>query len=61
MIKRKRIALLFVTVMLLSMTFFSSVALADGSERTEPVETPQPTAAPTPVPTPATQGSAFNN
>lgn len=61
MIKRKRIALLFITVMLLSMTVFSSVALADGSERTEPVETPQPTAAPTPVPTPATQGNAFTN
>ena len=61
MIKRKRIALLFITVMLLSMTVFSSVALADGSERTEPVETPQPTVAPTPVPTPATQGNAFTN
>lgn len=61
MIKRKRIALLFITVMLLSMTVFSSVALADGSERTEPVETPQPTAEPTPMPTPATQGSAFTN
>lgn len=61
MIKRKRIALLFITVMLLSMTVFSSVALADGSERTEPAETPQPTVAPTPVPTPATQGSAFTN
>jgi len=61
MIKRKRIALLFITVMLLSMTVFSSVALADGSERTEHVETPQPTVAPTPVPTPATQGSAFTN
>lgn len=61
MIKRKRIALLFITVMLLSMTVFSSVALADGSERTEPAETPQPIIAPTPVPTPATQGSAFTN
>ena len=61
MIKRKRIALLFMTVMLLSMTVFSSVALADGSERTEPVETPQPTAVPTPVSTPATQGNAFTN
>ena len=61
MIKRKRIALLFIAVMLLSMTVFSSVALADGSERTEPAETPQPTVAPTPVPTPATQGSAFTN
>lgn len=61
MIKRKRIALLFITVMLLSMTVFSSVALADGSERTEPAETSQPTVAPTPVPTPATQGSAFTN
>ena len=61
MIKRKRISLLFMTVMLLSMTVFSSVALADGSERTEPVETPQPTVAPTPVPTPVSQGSAFTN
>ena len=50
-----------ITVMLWSMTVFSSVALADGSERTEPAETPQPTVAPTPVPTPATQGSAFTN
>ena len=58
---KKRIALLFMTVMLLSMTVFSSVALADGSERTEPAETPQPTVAPTPVPTPSTQGSAFTN
>lgn len=62
MIKKRRVRLLaFLTVMLLSMTGFSSVALADGSERTEPVETPQPTAAPTPVPTPATQGNAFTN
>lgn len=62
MIKKRRVRLLaFLTVMLLSMTVFSSVALADGSERTEPVETPQPTAVPTPVPTPATQGSAFTN
>jgi len=62
MIKKHRVRLLaFLTVMLLSMTVFSSVALADGSERTEPVETPQPTAVPTPVPTPATQGSAFTN
>jgi len=62
MIKKHRVRLLaFLTVMLLSMTVFSSVALADGSERTEPVETPQPTVAPTPVPTPATQGSAFSN
>ncbi len=62
MIKKRRVRLLaFLTVMLLSMTVFSSVALADGSERTEPVETPQPTVAPTPVPTPATQGSAFTN
>ena len=62
MIKKHRVRLLaFLTVMLLSMTVFSSVALADGSERTEPVETPQPTVAPTPVPTPATQGSAFTN
>ena len=62
MIKKRRVRLLtFLTVMLLSMTVFSSVALADGSERTEPVETPQPTVAPTPVPTPATQGNAFNN
>lgn len=61
MIKRKRIALLFITVMLLSMTVFSSVALADGSERTEPVETSQPTAEPTPMPTPATQGNVFTN
>ena len=62
MIKKRRVRLLaFLTVMLLSMTVFSSAALADGSERTEPVETPQPTVAPTPVPTPATQGSAFTN
>ena len=62
MIKKRRVRLLaFLTVMLLSMTVFSSAALADGSERTEPVETPQPTAAPTPVPIPATQGSAFTN
>ena len=62
MIKKRRVKLLaFLTVMLLSMTVFSSAALADGSERTEPVETPQPTVAPTPVPTPATQGSAFTN
>lgn len=62
MIKKRRVRLLaFLTVMLLSMTVFSSIALADGSERTEPMETPQTTAAPTPVPTPATQGSAFNN
>lgn len=62
MIKKRRVRLLtFLTVMLLSMTVFSSVALADGSERTEPVETPQPTVAPTPIPTPATQGSAFTN
>lgn len=62
MIKKRRVRLLtFLTVMLLSMTVFSSVALADGSEKTEPVETPQPTVAPTPVPTPATQGSAFTN
>ena len=62
MIKKRRVRLLtFLTVMLLSMTVFSSVALADGSERTEPVETPQPTVAPTPVPTPSTQGSAFTN
>ena len=62
MIKKRRVRLLaFLTVMLLSMTVFSSVALADGSERTEPVETPQPTVTPTPVPTPATQGSAFTN
>lgn len=62
MIKKRRVRLLtFLTVMLLSMTAFSSVALADGSERTEHVETPQPTVAPTPVPTPATQGSAFTN
>lgn len=62
MIKKHRVRLLaFLTVMLLSMTVFSSVALADGSERTEPAETPQPTVAPTPVPTPATQGSAFTN
>lgn len=55
MIKKRRVRLLaFLTVMLLSMTIFSSVALADGSERTEPVETPQPTVAPTPVPTPIT-------
>ena len=43
------------------MTVFSSVALTDGSEKTEPVETPQPTVAPTPVPTPVSQGSAFTN
>lgn len=62
MIKKRRVRLLtFLTVMLLSMTVFSSVALADGSERTEPVETPQPTAVPTPVPTPITQGSAYTN
>lgn len=62
MIKKRRVRLLaFLTVMLLSMTVFSSAALADGSERTEPVETPQPIVAPTPVPTPATQGSAFTN
>lgn len=62
MIKKHRVRLLaFLTVMLLSMTVFSSAALADGSERTEPVETPQPTVAPTPVPTPITQGSAFTN
>ena len=62
MIKKRRVRLLaFLTVMLLSMTIFSSVALADGSERTEPVETPQPTVAPTPVPTPITQGSAYTN
>ena len=62
MIKKRRVQLLaFLAVMLLSMTVFSSVALADGSERTEPVETPQPTVAPTPMPTPATQGSAFTN
>ena len=62
MIKKRRVRLLtFLTVMLLSMTVFSSVALADGSERTEPVETPQPTAVPTPVSTPATQGNAFTN
>lgn len=62
MIKKHRVRLLaFLTVMLLSMTVFSSAALADGSERTEPVETPQPTVVPTPVPTPATQGSAFTN
>mgnify|MGYP001112022047 FL=1 len=62
MIKKRRVRLLaFLTVMLLSMTVFSSVALADGSERTEPVETPQPTVTPTPVPTPATQGNAFTN
>lgn len=62
MIKKRRVRLLaFLTVMLLSMTVFSSAALADGSERTEPVETPQPTVAPTPVPAPATQGSAFTN
>lgn len=63
MIKKRRVRLLvFLTVMLLSMTVFSSIALADGSERTEPVEiTPQPTVAPTPVPTPATHGSAFTN
>ncbi len=62
MIKKRRVRLLaFLTVMLLSMTVFSSAALADGSERTEPAETPQPTVAPTPVPTPATQGSAFTN
>ena len=62
MIKKRRVRMLaFLTVMLLSMTVFSSVALADGSERTEPVETPQPTVVPTPVPTPATQGSAFTN
>ena len=62
MIKKRRVRLLaFLTVMLLSMTVFSSAALADGSERTEPVETPQPTAVPTPVSTPATQGSAFTN
>ena len=62
MIKKHRVRLLaFLTVMLLSMTVFSSVALADGSERTEPVETPQPTVTPTPVPTPATQGNAFTN
>ena len=35
MIKKRRVRLLaFLTVMLLSMTIFSSVALADGSERT---------------------------
>lgn len=62
MIKKRRIrVLVFLTVMLLSMTVFSSVALADGSERTEPVETPQLTAEPTTVPTPAAQGSAFTN
>ena len=62
MIKKRRVRLLaFLTVMLLSMTVFSSVALADGSERTEPVETPQPTVATTPVPTPVSQGSAFTN
>ncbi len=62
MIKKRRVRLLaFLTVMLMSMTVFSAVALADGSERTEPVETPQPTVAPTPVPTPVSQGSAFTN
>ena len=62
MIKKHRVRLLaFLTVMLLSMTVFSSVALADGSEKKEPVETPQPTVAPTPVPTPVSQGSAFTN
>lgn len=62
MIKKRRVRLLvFLTVMLLSMTVFSSAALADGSERTEPVETPQPTVVPTPVPTPATQSNAFTN
>ena len=62
MIKKRCVRLFaFLTVMLLSMTVFSSVALADGSERTEPVETPQPTAVPTPVTTPSTQGSAFTN
>lgn len=62
MIKKRRVRLLaFLTVMLLSMTVFSSVALADGSKRTEPVETPQPTVMSTPVPKPATQGSAFTN
>ena len=62
MIKKRRVRLLtFLTVMLLSMTVFSSVALADGSEKKEPVETPQPTVAPTPMPTPVSQGSAFTN
>lgn len=62
MIKKRRVRLLtFLTVMLLSMTVFSSVALADGSEKKEPVETPQPTVAPTPVPTTVSQGSAFTN
>ena len=62
MIKKRRVRLLtFLTVMLLSMTVFSSVALADGSEKKEPVETPQPTVAPTPVPTPVSQGSVFTN
>ena len=57
MIKRKRIALLFMTVMLLSMTVFSSVALADGKQTPEPTATPNPTATPASV----TQGSAFTN
>lgn len=62
MIKKRRVRLLaFLTVMLLSMTVFSSAALADGSERTEAVETPQPTVEPTPVPTHITQGSPFTN
>ena len=62
----KRIsALILLTVMLLSMTAFSSTALADGKPKATPTPTatPQPTAAPTPMPTaaPVTSGAPFTN
>lgn len=60
----KRItALVLLTVMLLSMTAFSSTALANGEPTPKPTATPQPTAVPTPMPTivPVTSGTPFTN
>ena len=67
MLRDKRItALVLLTVMLLSMTVFSSTAYADGKSKATPTPTatPPPTAAPTPMPTaaPATSsGTPFTN
>jgi len=62
MIKKRRIRMLtFLTAMLLSMTVFSSTALAEGSESPVPVQTPLSSLSPAPVSTPVPQGSAFTN
>lgn len=62
---RKAAVLVLLTVMLLSVTVFSSAAYADGKPKATPTPTPtatpQPTTAPTPIPTPVSSGAPFTN